>query len=86
MEVSNFLLENLRSGGSVGALRGWEREPKKLWPTLTRGSVEEAWGFSIIGGIDYMEAAGRFSGIVTKRGETGLWLKVNTLHKERVAN
>ena len=75
MEVSNFLRENTLVRGA-GALRGWDREPKKLWPTLQRTSMEEAWGFSLIGGLDYLEAAGRFSGIVTRRGDVGLWLKV----------
>ena len=80
MEVSgssNFLGENTLVR-SAGALRGWDREPKKLWPTLQRTSLEEAWGFSLIGGLDYLEAAGRFSGIVTRRGDVGLWLKVRT--------
>ena len=76
MEVSNFLLENIRSGGNIGALRGWDREPKKLWPTLQRNALEDAWGFSLVGGLDYLEAAGRYSGIVTQRGDVGLWLKV----------
>ena len=76
MEVSNFLLENIRSGGNIGALQGWDREPKKLWPTLQRTALEDAWGFSLVGGLDYLEAAGRYSGIVTQRGDVGLWLKV----------
>lgn len=79
MEVSNFLLENIRSNRNLGALKGWDREPKKLWPTLTRNALEDAWGFSLIGGIDYLEAAGRYSGIVTQRGDVGLWLKVKTV-------
>ena len=58
------------------ALRGWDLEAKKLFPTLNRKSLEEGWGFSLIGGVDYLEAAGQFSGIVTRKGESGLWLKV----------
>ncbi len=76
MEVSSFLLENMRNGGSIGALRGWDREPKRLWPTLQRNTIDAAWGFSLVGGIDYLETAGRYSGVVTRRNETGLWLKV----------
>ena len=45
-------------------------------PTLQRNALEDAWGFSLIGGLDYLEAAGRYSGIVTQRGDVGLWLKV----------
>ena len=75
MIVSNFL--HLILGGSVGALRGWDREPQKLWPTLQRNGLDTAWGFSLVGGLDYLDAAGRYSGIVTKKGEVGLWLKVS---------
>merc|ERR1712029_379930 len=78
MEVSNFLRENTLVRGA-GALRGWDREPKKLWPTLAETSMEDAWGFSLVGGLDYLEAAGRNSGIVTRRGDVGLWLKVKTV-------
>ena len=73
--MSNFLGETSLVRSASG-LRGWEREAKKLWPTLQRTSLEEAWGFSLIGGLDYLEAASRFSGIVTRRGDIGLWLKV----------
>ena len=59
------------------AIRGWDLEAKKLFPTLNRKSLEEGWGFSLIGGVDYLQAAGQFSGIVTRKGETGLWLKVS---------
>ena len=48
-----------------------------MFPTLNRKSLEEGWGFSLIGGVDYLQAAGQFSGIVTRKGETGLWLKVS---------
>ena len=44
---------------------------------MNRKSLEEGWGFSLIGGVDYLQAAGQFSGIVTRKGETGLWLKVS---------
>lgn len=67
----NFLLQRRH-----GALLGWDREAKKLWPSLQRNALEEAWGFSLVGGLDYLEAAGRSSGVVTKRGDVGLWLKV----------
>ena len=83
MEVSNFLLENMRSSSltkaapAAAGLRGWDMEARKLWPTLQRTSLEAAWGFSLVGGLDYLEAAGRTSGIVTRRGEVGLWLKVH---------
>ena len=70
------MLENYRNGGSIGTLKGWERGPKRVWPTLERRALDQAWGFSLVGGIDYLETAGRYSGVVTRRGETGLWLKV----------
>jgi hypothetical protein len=73
MEVSNFM-EQLRF--RRGDLLGWDREPKKLWPTLTRKNASEPWGFSCVGGVEIMENGGRFSGIVTSRHERGLWLKV----------
>lgn len=65
----NFSLGN-------GAILGWERAPKRLWPTLTRKSDSEAWGFSVICGQDILESAGRWSGINTRRNERGLWMKV----------
>lgn len=73
------MLENMRSGSNIGALRGWDREAKKLWPTLQRNALEDAWGFSLVGGLDYLEATARSSGIVTHRGDIGLWLKVKTV-------
>ena len=59
------------------AIRGWDLEAKRFYPTLNRKSFEDGWGFSLIGGVDFEEAAGQYSGIVTRRGETGLWLKVS---------
>lgn len=59
-----------------GAILGWERDAKKLLPTLTRKGPNEAWGFSLIGGVDVLENFGRFSGILTTRNEKGIWLKV----------
>ena len=44
---------------------------------MNRKSLEDGWGFSLIGGVDYLQAAGQFDGIVTRKGETGLWLKVS---------
>merc|ERR1712001_310339 len=84
MEVSNFLLDLRRS--NQRAIRGWDLEAKKLFPTLNRKSLEEGWGFSLIGGVDYLEAAGQFSGIVTRKGETGLWLKVKTVKPNSAAS
>ena len=57
-----------------------------MFPTLNRKSLEEGWGFSLIGGVDYLEAAGQFSGIVTRKGETGLWLKVRKSTKNLCMN
>ena len=73
MEVSSFM-EQLRF--RRGDLLGWDREPKKLWLTLTRKDASEPWGFSCVGGVEIMENGGRLSGIVTSRNERGLWLKV----------
>jgi hypothetical protein len=75
MEVSStYAADHLRH--HRGDLRGWDREPKKLLPTLTRSNVSEAWGFSCVGGVEIMENGARFAGIVTSRLERGLWLKV----------
>ena len=78
LEVSDFM-QQLRF--RRGDLLGWDREPKKLWPTLTRKNASEPWGFSCVGGVEVMENGGRFSGIVTSRHERGLWLKVGVQWK-----
>ena len=59
-----------------GAILGWDRAPKRMWPTLARGDNSVAWGFSVICGQDILESGGRWSGIVTKRNEKGMWMKV----------
>ena len=61
-----------------GAILGWDRSPKRMWPTLARGDNSVAWGFSVICGQDILESGGRWSGIVTKRNEKGMWMKVST--------
>jgi len=68
-----------------GAIMGWDRSPKRLWPTLTRGEESVAWGFSIICGQDILESAGRWSGVATRRNERGLWLKVRTVRDDTPA-
>ena len=60
----------------VGAILGWDRAPKRLWPTLTRKDDSEAWGLSVVCGQDILESGGRWSGIATRRNERGLWIKV----------
>lgn len=74
MEVSNFMYDLIHQ--KKGAILGWERDGKKLLPTLTRKDANEAWGFSLIGGVDVLENFGRLAGIVTTRNERGMWLKV----------
>ena len=59
-----------------GAILGWDRAAKKLFPTLTRKDDSVAWGFSVICGQDILESAGRWSGVATRRNERGLWMKV----------
>ena len=63
-------------GVGNGTIIGWDRAPKRLWPTVTRKDDSEAWGFSIICGQDILESGGRWSGIATRRNERGLWMKV----------
>ena len=78
--MSAVLKEGIISGkGCIpgnGAILGWDRAPKALWPTLTRKDESEAWGFSVVCGQDILESGGRWSGIQTRRNERGLWLKV----------
>ena len=59
----------------------WELDCKRLWPTLTRASADEAWGFSMTAGAagDMGQQAAHWRGIVAHRGDTGTWLKVSQL-------
>merc|ERR1712088_1195017 len=68
-----------------GTIMGWDRSPKRIWPTLTRGEESVACGFSIICGQDILESAGRWSGVATRRNERGLWLKVRTVRDDTPA-
>lgn len=71
---SDFFIANVKQ---CAALRGWDRATKKTWPTLTRMSLEEAWGFSLMVGNDLGEVNATYSGVVArKRGDFGLWCKV----------
>ena len=72
----NFSDSNKNVSLGNGAILGWDRSPKRLWPTLARGDDSVAWGFSIICGQDILESAGRWSGVATRRNERGLWMKV----------
>ena len=72
----NFIDSNKNVSLGNEAILGWDRSPKRLWPTLTRGDDSVAWGFSIICGQDILESAGRWSGVATRRNERGLWMKV----------
>ncbi len=82
METSDFLLSNMRlchkkSGEvEVGALLGWDRATKKLWPTLARQSEDEAWGFSLSLGTDVGDNTAHWSGVAAKRSDRGIWAKV----------
>ena len=40
MTPSEILLQNMRLCNN-GAIRGWDRDTKRLWPTLTRSIEEE---------------------------------------------
>ena len=59
----------------------WELDTKKMWPTLTRGSGDEAWGFSLTAGAagDMGQHAANWRGIAAHKGDTGTWLKVSQL-------
>ncbi len=83
--VSDFLLSNMRlchegtkpvaSGSSAGVL-GWDRATKRLWPTLSRQSSDEAWGFSLALGSDIGDNSAHWSGVVASRHDRGIWAKV----------
>ncbi|TRY70259.1 hypothetical protein TCAL_16392 [Tigriopus californicus] len=70
--ASEFMIKNLKL---AGGLRGWDRGTKRLWPTLTRQTLDEAWGFSLISGCDIGEGTAHWSGIVAHRNDKGRWLK-----------
>ena len=59
-------------------VRGWDLDCKRQWPTLTRASPDEAWGFSLTAGAagDMGQQAAHWRGIVAHRGDVGTWLKV----------
>lgn len=73
--ASEFMIKNLKL---AGGLRGWDRGTKRLWPTLTRQTLDEAWGFSLISGCDIGEGTAHWSGIVAHRHDKGRWLKVSS--------
>jgi hypothetical protein len=55
---------------------------KRLWPTLTRQSFDDAWGFSGIAGVgDMGHHSALWRGIVAHRGDKGTWIKVTLLAK-----
>ena len=68
-----------------GAVLGWDRAPKHLFPTLTRHGEWEAWGMSIVCGQDILENAGRWSGVAVSRNERGMWAKVKSVREETPA-
>ncbi|XP_059091951.1 uncharacterized protein LOC131887378 [Tigriopus californicus] len=74
--ASEFMIKNLKL---AGGLRGWDRGTKRLWPTLTRQTLDEAWGFSLISGCDIGEGTAHWSGIVAHRNDKGRWLKINSV-------
>ena len=50
---------------------------KKLWPTLKRASDDDAWGFSLVAGVDDVgQNSAHWRGIVAHRDAVGTWLKV----------
>ena len=78
--MASILNRNIGTEKSIvignGAILGWDRAAKRLWPTLTRKDDSEAWGFSVICGEDILESGGRWSGVATRRNERGMWMKV----------
>jgi len=51
------------------------RPARRLWPTLKR-SPGEAWGMSLSVGGDIGESCAHWSGVITSRGDKGIWVKV----------
>ena len=73
MKASDILLQSMRLANTCS---GWERGTKRLWPTITRQSLDEAWGFSLVVGSDVGEATAQWSGVVSHRNDKGIWIKV----------
>ncbi len=72
METSDFLLSNMRLTSNAipppgrAGLFGWEKDTKRLFPTLARQSEEEAWGFSLSAGADLGGDSAHWSGVAAK--------------------
>ncbi len=86
MSPAEFTLENLRLCRGHGAIRGWDRDTKKLWPTLSRSNEDEAWGFSVTVGGDIGDNTAGWSGIAARRHDKGIWIKVNSVRNESPAS
>ena len=78
---SEFLAE-LENVKLCAGLRGWERDTKKMYPTLTRSSPEEAWGFSVMVGGDIGENTAHWSGVVAYRHDRGIYCRVSAETQE----
>jgi len=58
---------------------------EKLLLTLSRGTEADPWGFSLVGARDVLEQGGFWSGVVTTRHQTGVWLAVQRVREETAA-
>ncbi|XP_040579622.1 cytohesin-interacting protein [Lepeophtheirus salmonis] len=66
-------------------LKGWDRMPKKMLPTLKRNSDAVPWGFTLLAEREVYENGAFWSGIQTKRLEEGNWLKVRSIRSDTPA-
>eukprot|EP00096_Caligus_rogercresseyi_P011262 TRINITY_DN437_c0_g1_i1.p1 TRINITY_DN437_c0_g1~~TRINITY_DN437_c0_g1_i1.p1 ORF type:complete len:154 (-),score=13.77 TRINITY_DN437_c0_g1_i1:339-800(-) len=85
MPYSSFLVEHHRSS-TGNHLKGWDRRPQKLLPTLNRNSPAVPWGFTLVAEREIYENGAFWSGIQTKRLEKGYWLKVRSLRCDTAAH
>ena len=90
-------LSNVDIARMCGGLRGWDRGTQKLYLTLSRpsdvqtascpvdrGCEDRAWGFSASVGSDVGENTAHWSGVVARRNDKGIWIKVNSFEDKTV--
>ena len=80
-------ISNVDIARLCGGLWGWDRGPKRLYLSLHRpssdalptysGCEDRAWGFSASVGSDVGDNTAHWSGIVARRHDKGIWIKVS---------